>query len=167
MSLWTQLAAAPGLSRLGFFLALGLVAAAAGAGLASEWRARGALPGIDLDPAAASRGYLAAKQGAPALAELQAAARIEWWNGARYRDLGTALVDYGELDQAIGALETASLLSPQDADTWANLGTALYFASRPADAAPPLERALELAPEHPEARRTLRAVRRQLGAGPP
>lgn len=167
MSLWSQLAAAPPLSRFGFALALALLSAAAGTGIATEWHARGGLPGIDLDPAAASRVYLEAKQGAPALAELEAAARIEWWNGARHRNLGTALVEYGDLGLAIEALETASRLAPQDADTWANLGAALYFANRPADALPPLETALELAPEHPEATRTLHAVRRQLRTGPP
>ena len=76
MSLWTQLAAAPALSRLGFQLALGLLVAAAGTGLASEWRARGSLPGIDLDPAVWSRDHLVAMLRPPCHSPLAPSHRV-------------------------------------------------------------------------------------------
>lgn len=65
--------------------------------------------------------------------------------------LGDALRDQGRLDEAEGIYRAVVLASPDDADAWAALSSALLFQLRWAEAAKTASRALREHPGHPEA----------------
>jgi len=58
---------------------------------------------------------------------------------------------------------TSAVTAPENANAWAALGGALRRADRPAEARAAFARALDIAPEHPVARRQIRPPRREGG----
>jgi tetratricopeptide (TPR) repeat protein len=65
--------------------------------------------------------------------------------------LGTALLQLGRGEEALGAFHSAIQLKPDDAELWSNLGLALNELKRPTEAIQSFQHALELAPRHWEA----------------
>jgi tetratricopeptide (TPR) repeat protein len=65
--------------------------------------------------------------------------------------LGTALLQLGRRDEALGAFDTAIRLRPDDADLWCNRALALNELKRPLDAIASFQHALKLDPRHLDA----------------
>lgn len=79
-------------------------------------------------------------------------------------NLGMALSDLGELDEALDHLRKAAEAEPRQADILVALALAVYRKGDPQLAVPILERALELDPENPYAMRNLAGCLLRLGA---
>jgi polyferredoxin/tetratricopeptide (TPR) repeat protein len=84
-----------------------------------------------------------------------------------YRDarskLGSLLCDVGRLDEGIAEFEAVVAHRPESAEAHALLGLALFHAEKPARAREELERAVELAPLHPDLHGMLAEVCSALG----
>jgi len=79
-------------------------------------------------------------------------------------NLGMALSDLGELDEALDHLRKATEAEPRQADILVALALAVYRKGDPRQAVPILERALVLDPENPYALRNLAGCLLRLGA---
>lgn len=78
--------------------------------------------------------------------------------GHGLRELGRALVFWGEYESGRDALERAVALSPGDAPAWHDLGIVRHHLEDPAGAETALARAVELAPADPRPRIALAAL---------
>lgn len=79
------------------------------------------------------------------------ATALAWANdhpadGAAWQTLGHALAEFGDLPDAISALERGTIATPDDAELWADLGAALLRAEEFQKGLRALGRALELEP---------------------
>lgn len=81
-------------------------------------------------------------------------------------NLGMALSDLGQLDEAIAQLQRAVEIRPSVADTRVALGVALYRKGLVAEAKPVLEAALDLEPDNPYALRNLAGCLLKLSEAP-
>jgi tetratricopeptide (TPR) repeat protein len=80
-----------------------------------------------------------------------------------HRELAFAYAAQGAVDEAFHELVASLLLNPRDAQTFADIGRLFLDAGRDADALPPLQRALRLAPERYESRYALATALTRLG----
>jgi Flp pilus assembly protein TadD len=76
--------------------------------------------------------------------------------------VGTERVSENRLDEAIRDFRASLHFAPDDADAYNNLGGALARKGEWTQAADALERALEIKPDHAQARNNLRLVRAEL-----
>ena len=131
---------------------------------------------LELSPhsaeALANLGALRARQGrnGEAIALLRGALGLAPWLGRARANLSFALSNAGterardgRLDEAIALFAEAADRLPEDANAWRNLGQALVERGRPAEALPPLTRAVTLRPRGPAERFWL--ARAYVGAG--
>ena len=65
-------------------------------------------------------------------------------------DLGNLHFEIQDFPGAIGYYERAVAIAPDDANIRTDMGTALYYSDRPAEALVEFERSLELQPGHPQ-----------------
>lgn len=77
---------------------------------------------------------------------------------------GNAAFEKGDFPAAVKAYEKAAAKPDAGANVYFNLGNAYYRSGQPGKAAVNYERALVLAPRHPEAKANLAFLRRQLNA---
>lgn len=77
---------------------------------------------------------------------------------------GNAAFEKGDFPAAVKAYEKAAAKADAGANVYFNLGNAYYRSGQPGKAAVNYERALILAPRHPEAKANLAFLRRQLNA---
>ncbi|MEQ9395646.1 MAG: sulfotransferase [Haliea sp.] len=101
--------------------------------------------------------------------EVAAAARIyrgileqepEHWQALHY--LGLAELQQGRLKEADSLLSRSVAIEPRNANAWSDLGSVRVKADAPQDAVEPFSRALQLAPEHPDALNNMAQALRQL-----
>jgi tetratricopeptide (TPR) repeat protein len=80
-----------------------------------------------------------------------------------HRELAFAYASQGAIDEAFTELAASLLLNPRDAQTFADIGRLFLDSGRDADALPPLNRALRLAPERFETRYAIATALTRLG----
>ena len=80
-----------------------------------------------------------------------------------HRELAFAYASQGAIDEAFTELVASLLLNPRDAQTFADIGRLFLDSGRDADALPPLNRALMLAPERFETRYAIATALTRLG----
>jgi choline-sulfatase len=99
----------------------------------------------------AGRNALAAKRPADGIAPLSRLVARNPSNMPALMTLASCFQQAGRLDDAIGVHRRALALYPKSAVTWKNLGGALAERKKPDEARAAFEKALELAPDDPEA----------------
>jgi len=110
-------------------------------------------------------GRLAQVEGdfAGAIEAFRHAAQLNPNNGNMHRELAFAYAGQGATDEAFTELVAALLLNPRDAQACADIGRLFLDAGRDADALPPLNRALALAPERYQTRYAIATALTRLG----
>ena len=110
-------------------------------------------------------GRLAQVEGdfAAAIAAFTRAAQLNPNNVNMHRELAFAYAGQGATDEAFTELVASLLLNPREAQTFADIGRLFLDAGRDADALPPLNRALALAPERYQTRYALATALTRLG----
>lgn len=98
-----------------------------------------------------------------AIAQYEAAIRIQPENAIAHLNLCGAFTRLGRLAEAVGQGETAVRLDPRNANARINLGLALVALGRAGEAVPHYEEALRLEPEAADAHANLGAALLQLG----
>ena len=82
-------------------------------------------------------------------------------NASAHNNLGTTLALAGRVDEAIPHFVQATELRENYTEAWLNLGNAYLQQDRFQDAARPLQRALELGPQHPGVHRAIARLRQK------
>jgi len=83
-------------------------------------------------------------------------------NASAHNNLGTTLALSGRVDEAIPHFVQATELRADYTEAWLNLGNAYLQQDRFQDAARPLQRALELGPQHPGVHRAIARLRQKM-----
>jgi Tfp pilus assembly protein PilF len=110
-------------------------------------------------------GLVAEREGRPdeAAARYRRALSIDPAFADAHNNLGIVLAQAGDLEGAIASFRKAIAHRKTFSKAHYNLGLALLGAGRAGEAVPPLERAVDLAPEDPDAKRALDEARREGG----